>query len=390
MERLTTRVSGQLAVLRAVHEQPGISRSSATRQLGMSSGFATETIARLVALDLLTERPLPSTGTRGRPTTSLHPHPSGPLVVAVAIAHETWRVAVIEIGGGKVDAVEGPHQRDQHVVFETITTHLRRFRRRFANRVRAVAVAVPGTVMGNLLVLAPNLAWREVDLSVLWPRIGPDCRLVTGNDATFAAIAESRRGAAVDADTMVHLFMDSGLGGAVIEGGTALLGSHGMAGEFGHMPFGDPSLQCRCGAFGCWNTSLNGIALAKTLRRPIPADEVTFTRRVISAALAGGPEELEAVRAIGRSVGRGAAGLVNAFDPSVVTIGGLGRDILAVAGEEVTTAYRAGLMQFRTAPAPPIIPAHFLDDAPLVGAAENGFATFLSDEGILAWSAQMG
>lgn len=388
MDRPTTRVSGQLALLRSVHGQPGVSRAAVGQELKLSSGFATETIARLVALDLLAERPLPSTGTRGRPTTSLHPHPEGPLVVAVAIAHETWRVAVVELGGGKIEAVEGPHQRDRAAVFTAITTHLKRFRGRYGRRVRAVAVAVPGTVTGNVLVLAPNLGWRDVDLSVLWPRPEPHCPLVAGNDATFAAIAESRRGAALDAGTMVYLFMDSGLGGALIEGGSALLGANGMAGEFGHMPFGDPSLRCRCGAYGCWNTSLNGLALAQTLRQPTPADEVTFMRKVITEAQAGGVAELEAVRALGRSVGRGAAGLVNAFDPSVVTIGGLGREILAVAGEDLLTAYLTGLMQFRATTAPPVVPAHFLDDAPLVGAAENGFATFLSDEGLAAWTSR--
>jgi hypothetical protein len=45
-------------------------------------------------------------------------------------------------------------------------------------------------------------------------------------------------------------------------------------------------------------------------------------------------------------------------------------------------------MQFRATPAPPVVPAHFLDDAPLVGAAENGFATFLSDEGLVAWTSR--
>ncbi len=388
MQRPTTRVSGQLALLRAVHNEPGISRSAVGLELKMSSGFATETIARLVVLDLLSERALPSTGTRGRPTTSLHPHPDGPLVAAVAIAHETWRVAMVELGGGTVEMVEGPHQRDQVAVFTAITTQLKRFRRRYGSRVRSVAIAVPGTVTGHDLVLAPNLGWREVDLSVLWPRLGLDCRLVAGNDATFAALAESKRGAAVGAETMVHLFMDSGLGGALIDGGNVLLGANGMAGEFGHMPFGDPTLRCRCGAYGCWNTDLNGLALAQTLRQPIPSDEVTFMRRVIAAARDGGPAELEAVRAMGRSVGRGAAGLVNAFDPSVVTIGGLGRDILAVAGEEVATAYLAGLMQFRAATAPPVVPARLLDDAPLVGAAETGFATFLSDEGLAAWASR--
>jgi predicted NBD/HSP70 family sugar kinase len=388
--RPTTRGSGQLAVLRAVHARPGISRTAVAQQAGMSSGFTAETVGRLVALDLLAEQPLPATGARGRPTTALHPNPGGPLVVAVAVAHETWRVTVVELGGGRLETVEEPHRRDRAAVLAAITDRLGRVRRRFGSRVRAVAVAVPGTVTDDHLVVAPNLDWHQVDLTALWPRTAPGCRLVTGNDATFAAIAESRRGAAVGSDAMVHLFIDSGLGGAVIDGGSVLLGANGMAGEFGHMPFGDPALQCRCGAFGCWNTGLNGLALAELLGRPVPSDEVSFMRRVITAARAGAPGELGAVRAMGRSVGRGAAGLVNAFDPSVVTVGGLGRDLLAVAGADVTSAYLAGLMQFRAGAPPPVVPAHFLDDAPLVGAAEDGFATFLCDEGLAAWSSRVG
>jgi hypothetical protein len=41
---------------------------------------------------------------------------------------------------------------------------------------------------------------------------------------------------------------------------------------------------------------------------------------------------LGAMGEVAASVGRGAAGLVNAFDPHVVTFGGLGPDILEVAG----------------------------------------------------------
>ncbi len=77
----------------------------------MTSGFVTETVARLAELDLVTEHPAPPTGGRGRPTTTLHPHPRGPLVVAAAIGHETWKLAVAQLGGTELARAERAHRR---------------------------------------------------------------------------------------------------------------------------------------------------------------------------------------------------------------------------------------------------------------------------------------
>ena len=92
------------------------------------------------------------------------------------------------------------------------------------------------------------------------------------------------------------------------------------------------------------------------------------------------------VQAVARSVGTGAAGLANALDPSIITLGGLGRDLLDIAGDQVYPAYLAGLMQFRRTSPPPLLPAHFGGDAPLVGAIEEAFSAVLTDEGLRAWS----
>jgi len=265
-------------------------------------------------------------------------------------------------------------------------------RRHHGRRIRAVAVSVPGTVRDSRLAQAANLGWREVDLSVLWPRDHSGRPFLAGNDATFAAVAEARRGSAADSASVLHLFMEAGLGGAVIEDGMLVLGATATAGEFGHMPFGDPTRPCRCGAHGCWNTAIEGAALARSLNQPAPADEVSYSRQVFAAARAslapGAPRlaELDAVRAVARSIGTGTAGLANAIDPSIVTLGGLGRDLLDIAGDHVYPAYLAGLMQFRRASPPPLLPARFGDDAPLVGAIEEAFSAILTDEGLRAWS----
>ena len=386
------RASAAVAILRAVHRQPGAERAEVARELSMTSGLITETVARLSALDLLREHPAPRTGARGRPTTTLDPHPRGPLVVAVAVGHETWWIAVAQLGGTELARIEQPHQRDRAEVLEAVAAHLRSLRRRHGSRIRAVAASVPGTVRDNRLAQAANLGWTDVDLSVLWPRDRGARPYLAGNDATFAAVAEARRGAAAGAATMVHLFIEAGLGGAVIEHGKVVPGAAGTAGEFGHMPFADPAQPCRCGARGCWNTAIEGAALARLLNQPPPADEVSYVRKVFTAAKAslapGAPRraELDAVQAVARSIGAGAAGLANALDPGIITLGGLGRDLLDIAGDQVYPAYLAGLMQFRRASPPPLLPARFGADAPLVGAIEEAFSAVLTDQGLRAWS----
>jgi predicted NBD/HSP70 family sugar kinase len=383
-------MSRQAALLSLVHERPGITRAAVARELGMPSGFAAETVARLVASHLLAEQPMSTTGHRGRPTASLHPHPRGPLVAVAAIAHETWRVDAVQLGGTSVASTERGHRREEREVLGAVTSELDALDRRFGRRIQAVAIAVPGTVVGTRLIQAPNLGWHDVDLSVVWPRYdpaGPVHAFIAGNDATFAAVAESGRGAAAGAGTMLHVYLDAGVGGAIVTSGRALPGADGMAGEFGHMPFGDPALRCRCGAFGCWNTSLDGHALARAMRDPLPEDEVSYARGVLADARDGRAPALAAVGEVAASLGRGCAGLVNALDPHLVTVGGLGREVLGVAGEQAAAAYLRGMMAFRVSPAPRLVPAHFGGEAPLVGAAEEAFSRVLDDEGVQHWSA---
>ncbi|HTU73844.1 MAG TPA: ROK family transcriptional regulator [Trebonia sp.] len=381
------RTSAQAAVLRTVHGQPGITRAQAAAEIGIPSGFAAETVARLVAAELVAERPAPATGRRGRPTAVLGAHPHGPLVAAAAIGQETWRVTAVELGGIMMASTVCAHDGVQDHVLGAVTAELERIRDRFGARVRAAAVAVPGTVAGSRLVLAPGLSWHEVDLSRLWPHYEPGSELVVGNDATLAGVAESRRAPGFGSGTMLYLHVAGGLGGAVVEAGRAVMGATGAAGEFGHMPFGDPGRRCPCGATGCWNTTLDGQALARFL--PVgTAGGDGVLRQLVASARAGDAGALAALQAAGTSIGRGVAGLVNGMDPHLVVVGGLGPDLLSLAASEITTAYHGGLMAFRVVPPPPIAAARLGADGPLLGAADEAFGKVLTDEGLQAWAAR--
>ena len=381
---MTTRST---ELLRVVHTRPGITRAAAARALGVGTGAATELVARLSNASLITEAPATPSGSRGRPTTVLLPHPDGPAIAAAAITHEAWRIDVVELGGGTLTSVEGAHRgADGPVVIAAVTAALNGLRRTYGSRLRGLGVSVPGTVSRDFLLDASLLSWHDVDLRALWPDRLPPAGpapaawtaatppevFLAGNDASLAAAAEFRRGAATGARVALHLHVAAGLGGAVVEDGRVLLGARGAAGEFGHMPFGDPRITCPCGANGCWGTAVDGYALARILGDEPPPDPITYARRVITSG------ERRAVRIVAAALGRGIAGLVNGLDPDLVTLGGLAADLLAAAPDQLGVAYRAGLMGFRRADPPPVVPATLGDEGPIAGAAEQTWTELLT------------
>lgn len=371
-------------LLRSVHRAPGRPRAAVVRELGISSGLATETVARLVDARLLQEAPAPARGTRGRPSLTLGPHPDGPVVACAAIAYDTWSVALVALGGGIVARREGRRAARWGDVRRRLAEHLAELSAPYPGRVTGLCVSVPGTVSDGRVVQSPNLGWTDVDLAGAFAAPGP-LGVLVDNDATASARAEARRGATAGRSSVVHVFMDHGIGGALLDHGHLVAGALGTAGEFGHMPFGPPTARCSCGALGCWNTAVDGPALAARLDRPAPDDVTAFTRDLLTRAAAAPGDERRVARTAAEALGRGIAGLVNGLDPEVVCLAGLAVDLHAFAPGRVDAAYRRGLMSSRAATPPPIVAGALGADGPLLGAAERGFDALLTDKELARW-----
>ncbi|MEV4141104.1 ROK family protein [Dactylosporangium sp. NPDC049742] len=368
----TLRAQGALAMLRCAHRTPGITRAEAAARLGLSSGSAAGIMGRLRAARLLAEAPAPQTGGRGRPTAVLVPHPDGPLVAVVGITHATWTVTTAAIGGSLAAApVHRLLGQPASAVLPLVRDALAALH---GPRLRAVGVAIPGTVHGRTLVEATNLRWRGVDLGVL-----TSLPLAVGNDASLAGVAEGLRGAAQGVGVALHLTVEVGVGGVLIVDGRPVLGAAGAGGEFGHLPFGDPSRRCPCGAGGCWDLEVDGRAMARHLGRPAPADPRAFAERTIAAARSGDPAAAAACRAVAAALGRGVGALINAVDPAVVTLGGLGVDLLDVAGPALHAATAEGVMAWRRDTLPPVVPAALGSQGPAIGAAETAMSLVLTE-----------
>jgi len=371
-------------VLAWLRLHPGATRAALAHDLQLTSGLATELTGRMRALSLLAETPAPPQG-RGRPTTVLGAHPAGPVVLAVDVRMADWRYAVAGLDGRLLDVTSARHDGDQAAVLAAVRRSVDRVRERCGTRLRAVAVAVAGSIHDGRLAQSATLGWRDVDLTAL--TAGTPVPLLPGNDATLAGLAEARTGAAVGARAALHLMVEVGIGGAFTVDGRPSTGAHGAAGEYGHQPYGDRSLICPCGARGCWDLEVDGRALARHLGVAAPADPRGFARRTLDRA-AHDADARRALAIVAGALGGGIGALVNLHDPDTVTLGGLAAPLRAAAPESFAAAFAGGLMAFHRGQPPPVVDAVHGDDGALHGAAILALDHITSEAALAAWSAQ--
>ncbi|GAA1694784.1 ROK family transcriptional regulator [Kribbella yunnanensis] len=368
-------------ILTRVSREPGITRAAVAHELGLSSSSTTEVTAKLREVQLLAEVPAPSRG-RGRPTTLLRAHPSGPVTLVLDLRQSNWRSAVVALDGSFLSQDDRRHRtRRAQVVLGNLRGAVQEAQDQYGDRLRAVGLAVPGTLRDNHLLQSSAPEWFELDLETV--TAGTGVPLLAGNDATLSGVAEARSGAAAGAGTALHLIIEAGIGGTLLIDGVPVLGASGAAGEFGHTPYGDRSRQCLCGARGCWNLEIDGRALAHHLREPEPDDPHGYTQAVLRRT------DRTAVRAVEQvvtAIAAGLAGLANAHDPDVITLGGLAVPLRAAAEEAFNRTFLEGLMAFHRAAPPPVVAAAHQTDGPLRGAAALALDHLTTESAIATWA----
>lgn len=179
------------------------------------------------------------------------------------------------------------------------------------------------------------------------------------NDATGATIAERIFGAGKDMDNFVYMTLSTGIGGGAFIDGKLYRGSHGLAGEIGHMVIMSNGPTCGCGRRGCLEAIAGGKGIARRVSENISAvrDSQLFSamkpqeidaHAVFEAKRHG---DMFAQLIIEETIYYLAVGIVNVInilDPEAIIIGGgiaragndLFRPLRAAVKEEMRSMYR--------------------------------------------------
>ena len=248
----------------------------------------------------------------------------------------------------------------------------------------AVGVGAPGMLdRDGRLRFAPNLPqahgvnWRLLIGDRLLGR-----RIVVENDANLAVLAEHRLGAARGHQHVVMVTLGTGIGGGLIVDGRVQVGSHGFAGEIGHMVVDPAGPPCPCGRRGCWERFASGGGLGLMAREAALAGRLPEVvalaggdpegvrgEDVTAAAVAGDPDARRVIEQVGWWVGFGLADLACVLDPECFVLGGG----LVGAGDLLIDSARRAFDELveggATRPATAIVTAAFGERSGAVGAA---------------------
>lgn len=224
--------------------------------------------------------------------------------------------------------------------------------------VGGVGVALPGLVDpgAGVLLHAPNLGWQDVPVAgMLGDALGVDPgRVELDNEANLAASAELWFGDGAAWGDYLHVSGEIGVGAGVVHDGRLARGSHGFAGEIGHLSIDPRGPACGCGGRGCVERYCGQEAILRAAG--LDARPTTSTgrpdgslARLLAALEAGRARPARAVSRAGDALGRGVAGAVNVLDVDTVVLGGIYSRLAPWLVEPFTESLRRNTMASRWA-----------------------------------------
>ncbi|MEU7866016.1 ROK family transcriptional regulator [Dactylosporangium sp. NPDC049140] len=329
----SARLPGTPRLLRALNDRAALelllSRGPLTRaQLGELTGLSKVTASQLV--ERLEERGLVArvgeqAGGRGPNAQMYAVVPATAYVVGVEAGPSHVVAGVADITGnivGRTDIAIGDGDDPVKVVHAAVI-EAASVAGAPLDRIRRIVLGTPGLVdpkSGEITFAWDLPRWHRGLLTAL--REDLDRPVMFENDVNLAAIAEQHSGAAVGAQDFVLVWLDRGVGTAVVLGGRLHRGSAGAAGEIGYLPVAgtqvsrDASRRSKNGFRTLVDAAaVRGIAKTHGFKAAGVGDAV---RAAIAAGTAGSPFLDELARRI--SLGVASVGLV--LDPELVVLAG--------------------------------------------------------------------
>ncbi|MCP3782778.1 ROK family transcriptional regulator [Micromonospora sp. A3M-1-15] len=328
-----TRLPGTPRLLRALNdraalelllEQGPLTRARIGELTGLSKVTASQLVERLEERGLVA-RVGEQAGGRG-PNAQLYAvRPSSAYVVGVDVGAERVVAACADITGAVVGRVEqSTKDTDDPVgVVHNAVVQAASSAGAELSSVRRIVLGTPGLVDPGTgdITFAFNLPrWHSGLLAAL--REDLHTPVVFENDVNLAAVAEAQSGAAQGTADFVLVWVDAGVGLAIMLGGRLHHGSSGAAGEIGYLPVpgvpiprdvskrAKPAFQQLAGA-----DAVRAVAAEHGFAAAGAADAV---RAAVAAGTAGGPMLDE----LARRLALGVASTCVVLDPPLVVLAG--------------------------------------------------------------------
>lgn len=374
--------------------QKPMSRADLAKETGLTKATLSLLASMLIESGVVQEgEPVVST-TYGRPSTPLEIRGGSIAGIGLQINTDGYGCLALDLNGdtlGREWVSEDMTGTDPYEIFaklDAMTFPLESRLKRRGCKVVGAGFALPGIVTDDMwLLVARNLGWENVNLT----RFNVVRRLdvVAGNEAKMAAIAQipgyaTERASFLNVvdrtDSFIYLSTDIGIGGAVVRDGEVVMGSHGFAGEIGHLSVAMDGPLCSCGRHGCLEAFAGRRALVEAAG--IAEDGDATSSEAIDMFLqrwrAGDSDVAKVVDQAADALVSAIASAVNLVDVDTVLLGGLWTHF----GDELATVLegrlRSEILGYPNVKIRVFVPPVALHPS-LYGAAEMGLRRFIEN-----------
>ena len=262
--------------------------------------------------------------------------------IGIDIGGTNVPAAIIDEGGDIVHVINKKTMAEggPDTVINRITDSINDLTKYFSDNIKTgkivgIGIGTPGTLdhKKGQIITSPNLPqWRNIPLVEL---INKQVKMPVfiDNDANCAAIGEHWIGAAKGAENVVLITLGTGVGGGIIINNKIYRGSHGTAGEIGHITIFTKGNKCACGNFGCLEAYASANATAARAKERLKREDTATslqtkklseinTYEIYIHAEQGDRFAQDILKESGTYLGVGIATFANIFDPDVIIIGG--------------------------------------------------------------------
>ncbi|KHL03554.1 ROK family transcriptional regulator [Sinomonas humi] len=319
-------------VLGSIGPESLATRADIAASTGLTKASVSSLVSELLETGLVAEVGLTRAGERGRPGVGLALDAQrGALGAEVNVDY--LAVGVVDLHGAlRFHEVAEAVNRGREP--EAVVAELSRLVGRCVSAAADAGVtllggglAVPGLVdpSRGVVLSAPNLGWRDADLSAALAELVPEAPfgVVLSNEADSAALAELWYGHGAALGSYLYVSGEVGVGGGLVMGSELFAGPGGHAGEVGHVVVEPTGSQCSCGGRGCLETVAGQEAILAAAGITNGGSTTAARMAALQAALeAGDAQAISAVERAGHYLGIAVVSAARLIDLSAVVLGG--------------------------------------------------------------------
>lgn len=325
-----------------IRNNPGIVRSSISKELNTSKSTGERTVRSIIDKGLVKEN-LTREDRRGRSGITLEISSDNFCIICVELCtRPILRCASIDLNGGIISITEinVEHILDEKEMIESIISIIKKNKQDSEKRtyeVIGIGFADPGYVdsaSGISLYSSMYPFWSNVPIKdVLHETFSLNTFVL---DSSYAkCMAESRYGAASNADNFLLLDYSQGIGLGIYYNNRIFPGLSGLGSEFGHIAVDNNGPLCGCGAKGCIEAVAGIKAIENRAKKSIESgaqssitskvkeklEDITW-RHIFESAAEYDNLSLSIIDSTIETLGRSLGNVSNLLNPTLIILGG--------------------------------------------------------------------